>query len=166
MGVDPSSTTTGYAIVEHPAVAGIDLAIHECTTYTSNPKQPIEVNMAELISTLTSACANILAPPDVMIVEKVSVRWNVNTVRKIAYFEAAAMLQAAYWNVPVIQVQATKARRLALGKGNLKKTECYAQVKKEYTQIKYKPFSEGGGDQTDALVLALAGPALYEEAKA
>lgn len=82
-------------------------------------------------------------------VELVSVSMNLNTVRRIAYFEAMPLLSAAQHGVPVEQLRTTTACKRAMGKGNAKKHERQAWV----TRVLGSAPSE---DEADAAVFAMA----------
>lgn len=138
------------------AIFGDEHEVLHVGTFESNPKLEIEKNMAMFERHLFSLSRVV---PDVVVVEKVSVSWNVNTIRKIAYYEAVAMIYSHGQGADLQQVQATKARRIVLGKGNLSKEKCYDIVVEKYPRDWAKP-NKGGMDETDAFVLAMAGPAL------
>lgn len=64
------------------------------------------------------------------VVEEVSVSHNMDTVRKIAYFESVCMLSCAMLKLPVLSVKTTSARKAVLGKGNLKKEQAHPMLEK------------------------------------
>src|SRR5438477_10994322 len=103
VGVDPSSSTTGVALAR-------DLDLIRIDTFVADKELPIETNMHRFRRSLEAAI-DFNGGCEIMVVEKVSVTYNLNTVRKIAYFEAMAMLVGAEVGARVIQVQATKARK-------------------------------------------------------
>lgn len=159
LGVDPSSTVTGLAVAVDDAPIWSDV-------FRTDPKKTVDTNLWAFISHLGTLW-QMHGTFDLVVVEKVSVQWNVNTIRKIAYFEAASMIKAAAEGAKVQQVQATKARRLVLGKGTLSKEACYDLLMSDestksgwFWQRPKNAKSDGGMDETDAVVLALAGPAL------
>lgn len=156
LGVDPSSSATGIAFVDHD-MPPHDVLIHK-ETFTTDTKLTLEKNMNNLLVLLVDL-GNTVWKPEIVIVEKVSVSWNVNTIRKIAYFEAVAMLAADHWSARLFQPQATKARNRVFGKGNMSKEACWDKVKEDWPRGNWKTM-----DETDAFVLALAGPALLSEA--
>jgi len=156
LGVDPSSSVTGLAVA-------IDDELTHTEVFRADPKIDIERNMAAFRDRLIQMWFEF-GTVDIVVVEKVSVQWNVNTIRKIAYFEAVAMLRGADAGCAVIPVQATRARKTVLGSGGLSKEVCYGMMKEMFPHRVWLGPKEGGMDETDAAVLALAGPALRDAA--
>lgn len=92
--------------------------------------------------------------PDLVVVEKVSVSWNVDTIRKIAYFEAMAMFwTAGEWNTQLVQASATTCRSRAGVPRS--KAEAFAAVQTMLPDVEWDSV-----DEADAYVCALAGPKL------
>lgn len=147
IGVDPSSSSSGVAIMT-------DDIVKKAFTWERNLKLTLELDMLLFHRELVNF---MKYETDLMVVEKVSVQWNVNTIRRIAYYEAAAMMAAAHYGCRCISVQATKARRLVFGKGNLSKEASAELVRERY------PKRTLTLDECDAVVLGLAGPALLRE---
>lgn len=159
LGVDPSSSITGLAVAIDDAPVWSDV-------FRADPKALVHANLHAYLQHLDRLWA-AHGRFDLVIVEKVSVTYNLNTVRKIAYFEAISMLKAVAEGADVRQVQATKARRLVLGKGTLSKEACYDLLMSGalrrsgwFWERPKNSKNAGGMDESDAIVLALAGSAL------
>lgn len=142
LGADTSSTTSGFALTKNKKV--IELSI-----WKTDKKKSLHQNLADFQEHLGK-----FFPVDKVVIERVSVSQNLNTVRKLAYFEAAAMISAFRWGTDILQLTPSQARKAALGKGNLKKGQVYDIYSKQYDLL---PFKKGGGDQSDALCLSFAG---------
>lgn len=160
LGVDPSSGVSGLAVAETDSGH-----IEWFSAFHTHPDKPLWENMMEF-SNEVKRVLSAYAPIEVVVIEKVSVSWNVNTIRKIAYYEACAMLEAHDnpYVEEIFQPQATKARRMVLGKGNLSKEKCFELVKARFSDVEFDLAKDGGMDQADAVILALAAEALAAEA--
>lgn len=95
-------------------------------------------------------------------VEFLSVERNAQTTRKVSHFQAISVLACKQAHLVVIEGRVSSARAEALGRGDIKKEDAHEQVKKMFPQHKFKAVNRGGMDETDAVVLALAGPGLAE----
>jgi Holliday junction resolvasome RuvABC endonuclease subunit len=140
-GVDPASGTTGIAFVDD------NDNVVETAVFTANKKLPIASQMMLFHKMFTVLCKK--HKPRIVVVEKVSVSWNLDTVRKIAYYEAIAMLVAEKHKATVLQINVGSARKKALGK-NMPKEAAAEVVREKYGQLLSL-------DETDAIVCALAG---------
>lgn len=154
MGIDPSSSCSGVAIVNEGKIEYSTHVVH-------SPDMPIQRNMNLFLKFLWKLQKE--SQVEGLVIERVSVSWNVNTIRKIAYFEAMGLLLAAQEAIYVSQVQATKARRIVLGRGTLSKEASFEVVKAKFPRWKFYSKAEPAMDEADAIVLALAGRELYEE---
>lgn len=142
LGLDSASKVSGICLLKD------DKPI-EITHYASNTKLSLPQRLLDFQKHIGS-----YFPVDYLAIEKVSVRRNLNTVRKLAYFESAAILVAAKFKTPVFQFSPSVARKIALGNGKLTKEEIYNLYSKEYN---LSPFKKGGHDESDAICLAFAG---------
>lgn len=102
--------------------------------------------------------------PDMALVELVAVHRNMNTVRVLARYEAASIIALKTSKVLTMQGRVSKARLIALGKGNLSKEEAYAAVCLREPQHEWRTPKKGGMDETDAYVLAKAAMGVAEGA--
>lgn len=139
--------------------------------FVADRSQALSTNLLEFsvkLDTLWQQFGGI----DLVCIEQVSVSFNVNTIRKISYFEAVAMIVAASHGTEVIQIKPSQARKIALGKGSLSKDECYDLILAHVGASNWfwtAPVNaklKGGSDETDALVCALAGPTLIAKVHA
>ena len=142
-GLDASSDRFGFAVVD-----GDELV--ESRLCRFRPKEGW--NSTNVAGGLLRAYHELgallrLYEPCALAVELVSVTTNMDTVRKIAYFEAAGLLAGSSQGLFVEQVRATTVRKGVLGKGNLKKKQVHEMI-----QDRYGAMSE---DEADATVLAL-----------
>jgi Holliday junction resolvasome RuvABC endonuclease subunit len=144
LGVDPSSSVTGLCIVRDAKYESSFL----WPTPQKDTKDDDQLAHALLMFEvfLAGFCADKV---DRVVIERVSVSWNVNTIRRIAYFESAALRYAARINAKVTLIQATSARRVVLGKGTLSKEACGDLVRQALKKPKLSL------DECDAYVLAM-----------
>jgi Holliday junction resolvasome RuvABC endonuclease subunit len=160
LGIDPASGSSGLCLVDtEPDRHRVVLHTTNVAAKTSLKDLP-EFTMARNLDAWEQQIESILLVHgvDLVVVEKVSVTMNLDTVRKISYFEAAAMLAAARAGVPAIMVQIVMARKEVFGRGNIKKPEADELVRtKLQPRVDWK-----SDDETDAYVLAIAGPALVD----
>lgn len=103
---------------------------------------------------------------DFAVVELVASQRNTNTVRVLSRYEAAAHLALSRRGIEIVsepaRVKTARMHALGKGNGNLGKPEVYKMVCEMLPDHDFKPFKKGGGDETDAYVLAIAGPALRD----
>lgn len=100
--------------------------------------------------------------PDMLAFEQVQSARNMNTVRALARFEAAAIIAGKHHGALVIPVAVSSARKVVFGQGNIPKEDAFAEMKKRYAEFPWLAKTRGGLDQSDAAVIALAGPAVLE----
>ena len=144
LGVDPSSTCCGVSIVKNGSPTHI-------SHFVSNKKLDLGRRIWEFGNYLRSVRAK--QKIDLIAVEEVSKSRNLNTVRKIAYFESVALAKAGEWNIPTLLLSPKTARKHGVGNGSLSKEQTFAIMSKKYD------FCEGkyALDECDSLVIALAG---------
>lgn len=99
---------------------------------------------------------------DMVIVELCAVSRNLNTVRVLSKYEAAAILAAKRQGKVVLQTRVSQARQAVLGDGGIKKEDAFVLMKKRFPAHAWMASNRGGMDETDAAVLALAGPDVAE----
>lgn len=143
LGVDPSSGKSGLAIWDGQKV------IYR-SVWIASKTRSLPGNLAAFALEVEKLCGKHKV--EKVMIEKVSVSWNVNTIRKIAYFEAAAMLAAKMNGVDKIeQINVTSARKKVLGNGGLSKIESNELIRKKVNDQLMGP------DEADAVLLAMAG---------
>lgn len=148
LGVDPSSTSIGIAKYEKGKVSYYD-------NWQKNKELSLEDNLVSYSNFLET-----VFPANIVVVEDLSVPLNLNTVKKISYYQGLTIYLAAKWKSEVVLMRPTEARKLAYGKGNLSKEKVYEIVSKKY---KLADFKKGGADQADAITLVEAYGAKKEE---
>jgi Holliday junction resolvasome RuvABC endonuclease subunit len=146
LGLDTSSTKSGIALLnERKTLKSLDL-------WKKDKKKTAYENLLDWQNYVET-----LFPVDLVVIEKVSKSRNLNTVRLLAYHEAAVLLSAQKWGIEILHISPMTARKQGLGNGRLKKEAIYTMVKSKYKKKKFLEFDKGGNDQTDAVTLALAG---------
>jgi Holliday junction resolvasome RuvABC endonuclease subunit len=154
LGVDPSSTICGVSIVN-----ASDGEVIEFSHHVSNKK----LDLGERVWKFAKYLDKFRAKRKIIAVgiEEDSVSRNLNTVRKISYFESVALLKAGQWGATSLLIKPSTARKLTLGKGNgnLKKDQVFDMMSNEYK------FTDGkaGLDECDAVVIGIAAQKLYDK---
>jgi Holliday junction resolvasome RuvABC endonuclease subunit len=85
---------------------------------------------------------------------------NMNTVRKIAYFESVCLYKAGEWNTPSMLIKTSTARKQAWGNGSLDKPDVYKLVSKLVQLAEPK---KGGFDQADSYTIAKGARKLWQQ---
>ena len=146
LGLDTSSTKSGIALLNgNKTIKTLDL-------WKKDKKKEKYQNLHDWYEFVQT-----LFPVDLVVIEKVSKSRNLNTVRLLAYHEAAVLLAAEKWGIEILHISPMTARKQGLGNGRLKKEAVYSMVKHKYKNKNFLEYDKGGNDQTDAVVLALAG---------
>lgn len=149
-GIDPSSSKCGIAVIElsGDAVDIVDLQTWDVRGHKGKWRQD---EIPEKLKAFTKNLAVYLMAQRVgnAAVELLSVQHNMDTVRKIAYFEGAALLACSEAGIPVESMRTTQARKRVFGKGNAKKEEVRALLEKRFSR-------HLSPDEADALTLAIA----------
>ncbi len=149
LGIDPSSQFSGGAIVDKGKLKVVML-------WFKDDRRSHPHNLYDFFNTVRQWCRD--EDPDVACIEALSVTRGAQVTRMIAFYQAAAVLACKKEGVVVIEARVKTARMIVLGNGNMDKEEAYKAVKKMFPEMKFKQFKSGGADQTDANVLAVAGP--------
>lgn len=152
-GIDPSSTCSGVALVKDGEPVLID-----AWDRPKNGSAPARVT--EYFLWLRTWVA--MNKPDMACIEFLSVERNAQTTRVVSHYQCASVLACKLKGLVVIEARVTSARKAVLGDGSLSKDKVFAEMKRRYPQLDFGRFDRGGGDRADALVLALAGPAIAE----
>jgi crossover junction endodeoxyribonuclease RuvC len=118
LGVDPSSTRSGLAAILR---RGDENEIVHIETFARSKDEEIQHAMARFKGMME----HIVTQHGVekIVVELVAVQHNLNTVRKIAYFEAMAMLVASQMGLDVEQIRTTSALKRVTGTGRMDKPD-------------------------------------------
>ena len=143
LGVDPASTKTGLAVVDRGKA---DQLLYT-EQFVLDRKATIDHNLSRFFKEVDRVICTVNVGH--VVIERVHVSWNVNTIRKLAYFEAVAMLAAFDAGCVVEQLGVTTVRKKVFGSGKLKKEEAAELVRQRY-------HSTLTDDETDAIALALA----------
>lgn len=100
--------------------------------------------------------------PDLVGYEQVQSSRNMNTVRVLARWESAVIVQARKRLIIVQPVRVQQAREIVVGNAKAEKEEVLAALRVRYPRIGWSASNAGGLDQADAGVVALATPDLLE----
>lgn len=155
LGIDPSSSCCGVAVVEDGNLLVVD-AWHR-PTHGSAPEK-----LWIYYSWLRSYVA--ISKIDMACVEYLSVERNALATRLVSHYQAASVLACKEYGIVVVEARVTSARKAALGAGNIPKDLCFDRIRKMFPNIDFgtKGKTNGSMDKSDATVLALAGPTLAE----
>ncbi len=146
IGIDPSSRQIGVSVF-------IDNRFKAAYTYKTDKKLPLEQNLENYRRWLIYEVFLVHGPIELTVVETAhsSIR-NVNTFKKIAYYESISMTAAASVGSKVELMGVSTVRKLAFGKGNLSKDEVGFKV------MALEPGKAWeSADEKDAYALCLAG---------
>jgi Holliday junction resolvasome RuvABC endonuclease subunit len=157
LGIDPSSARSGGALVEHRPRS---VKLVETMLWEKNERRSHPWNLHNFFETVCGWCESTEA--DRATIEALSVARGAQVTRMIAFYQAAAVLGCKVSGLTVIEARVSTARMIVLGDGNMPKEEAHKAVKKKFPKHKFKRYDSGGSDETDATVLALAGPDISE----
>ena len=152
LGVDPSSSSGGHALVEGDAL--LDWGVWK------PPKKLTDVaRMFSYYTWLNSWVGLRRSQIDMAVVEELAVVRGAKVARVLAHFEAIACVVCKKHGLMVVRVKAGVARNLVLGMNpNSPKEDVLVEVRKQYPDLKFPPKNQGGEDVADAFVQAKAGP--------
>jgi len=148
LGVDPASKKAGLAVVDRRYDK-----ILSTEQFVSDPKAGHPQNMLDFWQRVGFLIVRHGVTH--VGVERVHVSYNLNSVRLIAYFEAAAMMAGQAANCQVEQIVVTSARKRVLGSGKLKKADAIQQLKRKYI-VRQHNLTGLSDDEWDAVLMALA----------
>lgn len=154
LGIDPSSSVCGVALVENNDIIKTDCWYKPEGGSSSDRLVDYFIWLQSWLS------AN---EPDIAVIEYLSVVRNAEATRVISHYQAISALVCKLRGLMVIEARVTSARKAALGKGNLSKKDSFALIKKRFPEHDWGRIDNGGGDRTDATVLALAGIEIAEK---
>lgn len=156
-GIDPSSTLGGVALLE-------DKELLRTWTWEKTKSKSPAWNLNDyyewLLRVITNPFGGVIAP--MACVEFLKVTRNAEATRKISHFQAASVIACKQAGIVVIEASVSQARKETLGNGGLSKEDAFVLVKKLYPDHKFKTVKRGGMDESDAIVLGVAGPGLAE----
>jgi Holliday junction resolvasome RuvABC endonuclease subunit len=144
LGVDPSSAKTGVCLLKDGKIAKVKI-------WEKDKKKGHDKNLV-LYGKFLDAFVN-RHKIDFVVVEKMSVSRNMDTVRVVSYYEGLSLYKAAEWKSQTISLRPMQIRKVAFGSA-LSKQQVYDKLKNTY---KLLPYDEGGNDQSDSIAAALAG---------
>ena len=153
LGVDPSSSCTGVALLDGGDLVGTD-AWHR-PKVGSAPER-----LLYFFEWLTGWV--IRNEPDLAAIEFLSVERNAQATRVVSQYQGAAAIACKRQGLLVVEGRVTSARKIVFGDGSLAKKDAFLMVKRRYPGHDFGRFDQGGADRADALVMALAGIALAE----
>lgn len=153
-GFDPASQLSGHALV----VDGVPVHIDTWSPMKKDDK-PVS-RLMQFGNWFEFWVAE--HQPDMLAIEVIRVANSHDTTRSLSRHEAIAIWIAKNAGIIVLEHAVSSARKIVFGRGNISKEEAFAEMKRMYPDLPWKPKTRGGMDQTDAVVMALAGPALAE----
>lgn len=171
LGVDPSSSSSGYGYVE-------DGEITDSGVFIAKPPRDKRDRITTAENMVRFHHLLRRGPrPGIVAVEEVSVTMGMHTVRMLAYSEAVAIMYAFEVGAVLVMVKATSVRRVVWGKGGLSKEEALQLMLKRYPDLPWirvakqrKNFDVGdidpegpSADLSDGCQIALAGETLAKE---
>jgi Holliday junction resolvasome RuvABC endonuclease subunit len=153
IGIDPSSKICGIAVIDTPDTI-VKVAHWKRDIKKSHPQ-----GFVDWYQWLGWCLMRF--EPQMAVIEMLSVERNANSAKAVAYYQAISALCCKQRGLVVIESRVSSARKAALGNGGLSKDEAWEIMRKRYPDL-FAPKAQGGTDEMDALVLALAGPTVVE----
>jgi Holliday junction resolvasome RuvABC endonuclease subunit len=153
LGVDPSSSICGVALVEDGILLEID-AWHR----PKNGSAPERLLAYQEWFTAWT----MVRHPHIACIEFLSVERNAQTTRVISHYQAVSAVVCKKQGMLIVEARVTSARKAALGDGSLSKEKAFALIKQRFPEYDFGRIDKGGGDKSDAVVLALAATSLAE----
>jgi Holliday junction resolvasome RuvABC endonuclease subunit len=163
IGIDPSSTSLGWAIVDDGVPINIGVWVPKPKSAKSNKRlMQCDLFLAMLFGSYK---------PDEMCMEVIRVSTSHDTTRSLSRFEASVLLNAMRHDVVIHEFQVGEARKAVFSErqGNIKKHHAHAIMRHTYPSLPWQEMlapngkDDGPGcDQSDALIAALARDALAE----
>lgn len=156
LGIDVSSSSTGMTLVDGTRL--IAKAVWRPPKgKTTRPRALLDYyrSLSDWIEELRKDghC------PDVAIVEELGVHRGFKTVRALSHFEGVTYLVLEEQDIILRTVKAGVARHMVLGMNpNSPKDAVLAEVRRRWPKIRWSPKGQGGEDEADAFLVALAAP--------
>lgn len=153
LGLDPATMKSGIAIAIGGELTYIDVFDANKKDATGRRLYNWFLKCQDLVYT---------EKPDLVVVLQATFQRNIDTVRKLARTEGAAIIACKQLEIPVVESKDTAARSIVLNDGAAKKEDVLSYLRSRYTKLSWLPSNRGGQDQADAGAAALAGPTLLE----
>lgn len=144
VGIDPSSSRVGIAVIGPVGVFTAEWDVRGHPGKWQADELPIALWRYQ--KKLDGFLRELR--PAVAAIEQLSVSHNMDTVRKIAYFEAASIIACMRKKVAVYSVKTTTARKRVLGKGNITKPDTIPMLESLIG-------AKLGPDEADAVLFAM-----------
>lgn len=155
LGIDASSSSTG--LVRQTNGVLIEKAVWKPSKQADKIKGAYR--LFEYFTDLSAWVGLRRSEIDLAVIEELGMVRGAKTVRVLSHFEAISVVVCKRHGIPTVQIKAGVARNLVLGLNpNCSKPEVLEAVRSRYPEIKWSPVNQGGTDEADAFVLALAGP--------
>jgi len=146
IGIDPGSHSAGIAVTE-----GHEVLYSNTIDSLTNAKWD-DNDLGDLMVEFMLAVQEAIETykPELMVVELTSVPNNMHTNKLLAYWEAAAIIAGSMSGIFIKRMRTKEARKLALGKGDMKKESAINMVC-DFFNIRYPD------DEAEAIMFAWAG---------
>lgn len=154
LGIDPSLTCTGYALVERTAKGPV---LREGGVIRSTREKPLSQRIHEIAAGIREILTEF-APHAVAIEQVYAMAVNPNTTIKMAQVRGAILFQAADQEIPVMDFSPREIKKLLTGSGRAGKEQVQYAVQRE---LGLKKILEPN-DVADATAVALC---LYHSVK-
>lgn len=160
IGIDPSSSICGIAIVDSPDTI-VKVEHWKRDKARSHPQ-----GMQDYFDWLGTRL--VFTKPHMAVIEMGAYgnagpgsKGNFQVAQTVAFYQAVSVLACKINGLVVIESRASSARKATLGNGRLSKDETWETMRKRYPDL-FSAKTSGGLDECDALVLALAGERVAE----
>lgn len=152
LGVDPSSSFGGVAIVDAPS--SVKNVAHWQRPKNSSHPQGLQ-SWFEFMRAYIRMYRPHMASIEMHAYS--GPKSNQAASHAVAYYQGVAAVCCKLEGLVVIEVRATTSRRIVLGRGNISKEDAWTVMRKRYPDL-FSPKTRGGLDEMDALIASLAGP--------
>jgi Holliday junction resolvasome RuvABC endonuclease subunit len=159
LGIDPGSVKVGHAITERGELLYSHLYQTKFHGRTENGDARLLADAMEDYCDYTNLLIRTWRP-DLVVIETVTSSINVDTIKKLSYYEALALVAVARVKRPKVAVTLARVQRVrkeVFGHGGLKKVK-YADV-----CVRPNYGADLSLDECDAIALALYGERCYDK---
>ena len=146
LGIDPGTAICGYGFVES---RGSNLIAHKYGAITTSPKAKMEDRLLKIFDGLNEMIKEF--KPDVMGIEQLFFKRNVDTAIPVGQARGVIMLAAAKNNLPIIERTPLQVKQSVTGYGKADKEQVIYMV----TKILNLPKPPKPDDVADALAVAI-----------
>ena len=145
LGLDPSLSSTGWAVIEaeHNHLRYIDDGFIK-----TDVKQPLPERLTEIHRTLQQVIE--LYRPDEAAIEKVFLNSNPTSTIKLGMARGVVIMAPALYNIPVTEYEPNKVKKALVGVGHADKNQVERMVRVFLPTCKPK-----NNDSSDALAMAI-----------